>query len=1001
MNIRDDIISEGGEWRMKMDFWSIVDQKEIDLGIRTGISGIVYDIISAMVKTFLNVVFLIVNVGCAFILNIMHLAIVWIVKKVRVRFAIDETFFTNNGTQFGNIINAFKDKLQIIGLSILLLIVIWQLFKIFFQAANLETDDPMKLGIRLIIYGFLVGKSYDIIEYIITNVYAPVGRMLFNLIYDANIIGLKKDMSLTNMVSAILNNLMPVLKLNYEDVESMGNFAVLVQGLILLYIDVNVVSVIIKFAERAVTLFLLTLMSPLTFACGVAKSTRYIFEGWMKSFCGVLVMYFTYNFALIMVILFLYLSEGGMLVINGRYIGFDGQRSLIFSAGVILGLLSLLDQSENLAREFGFGTGGGGISTDTVISKGRNSEGKVKTLWRTAKKVKNGGKSLFRADRRSGMKRQVRGIEKEKGKVDLYKKLAEGDPGNKKYDKKVKENEKKFNRLEKLGKKYDTKNENDIRKLQKKKEEYERRLEERNLKSGNRLKVLGKIDKVNKEINSWEKIQGLKNVANKGRNERKLDELKKGINDKKDQLNKLKKDDEGMELRNRKKELLKQEREQRQMYMNGNLKSDERKAAFMKSIELSKEIKSLDKSIKAHNKDVDMKIESLQKEIVKDASETIRVKGYATSKANSAITKIDKKIKVYDEKIAKLDKEIDKARKEGKDVKDLENRKNILLEKREAAKKSKEKHNNLIKKAAFTSDEKEMDKISYKIKRKFKDTVTADNTKSLLKKSGMKGAEILLTLGGYNPDKLKKNAGMVLGILKKGVAVSEAVNDYTGIYVGMNPIKSIESGLKVATYPARYALKRRKSVRTTTDIKTTAQRNLSLMDIGRGGTERIYNGYMDNQYRIESNRAKIGELEEKKKSYESGSEEYNKIQRKIEQYGRDIDKCTEKNEMYARKARKKLEKYENSIEQLEGTIERRVNSYNMKAEDDIVKRNYENKDSDDSWSGNKETRNLQRKKKDMEDKIEILSKIVSNAVDDKKGMTFIVGSGSSDGGEKK
>lgn len=987
---------------MKMDFWSILDQKEIDLGIRTGLSGVVYDIISAIGKTFLNVVFLIVNAGCAFILNIMHLAIVWIVKKVRVNFAIDETFFTNNATQFGNIINAFKDKLQIIGLSILLLIVIWQLFKIFFQSANLETDDPMKLGVRLIIYGFLVGKSYDIIKYIITTIYAPIVKVLFELIYDANIIGLKKDMSLTNMISAILTNLTPVLKLDDTSIEGMGNFALLVQGLILLYIDVNIASVIIKFAERAVTLFLLTLMSPLTFACGVAKSTRYIFEGWIKSFCGVLVMYFTYNFALIMVILFLYLSEGGMLVIDGRYIGFDGQRSFIFSAGVILGLLSLLDQSENLARELGLGTGGGGISTEDTISYGKGLYGIGSKGFKIMKKAVKGGKSLVKARRKSGIIKQARGMEREKEKVDLYKKLSSEDPDNKKYKKKLAEHEKKLGKLDKRGEKIDTKNDNELRKLQKKKEKYENRLEKGNLTSDNERKVKEKLEKVNKKITSWEKEKELRGTATKTRNMRDLDKLKKDINNKRDEINKLKKDDEGMELRNRRKELLKQEREQRQMFMNGNLKSDERKAALAKSIELSKEIKNLDKAIKAHNKDVDTKIESLQKEIVKNASETIRVKGYATSNAKEKLANIDKKIQGYDKKIDKLDKEIAKARKEGKDVKDLETRKNILLEKKEAAQKSKEKYNNYIKEAKLTSDEKEMKKLSYKLKRKVSDTFTADNAKSLLKKGGKKGVDILLTLGGYDPDKVKKDLRMYGGIIKTGIDVNERIGDYTGLYTGaMHPIKSVTAGLKVLTSPGRYVLKHRKSARTKTDISTTAQGKLRMLDMGKGATERIYNGYMDNQYRIESNRAKIGELEEKKKGFEPGSEEYKKIQRKIEQYGRDIDNCNKKNEMYAKRAQKKMEKYKNSLEELEDTIERRMDSYNARAEKDIVKSNYENEDSEDNWSGNKETRNLQRKKREMEDKLEMLNEIASNKVDNEKGMTFIVGSNSSDGGEGK
>ncbi len=341
---------------------------DMDLGFKTGVSGAVYQLLSGAIKSFFPIVFFLVNIGFSFMLTLIHSTFVWVLKKVKVNFSIDETFFTNNTTQFGKIIEAFRGTMEKIALMVIILIVLWQLIKSLFSYMGFETDEAIKIAGRAIIFSIIIFYSQDIIVWIINKIYSPMVDKLFELLYDAEVMGIKKNMTLSKMITIILTNVASSLRIDKATVESLGSFAGLIQGLILIYIDFNVLILLAKFAEKTVVFLLIIIIAPVAMACGVSKNTKHIFEGWVKTFLGVLVTYMLYNVILIMVILFMFLQSGGTILIGSKAYRFIGNTSFVYATGVILGTFALMDQVETIARGLGFNTGGASISVSSGIS---------------------------------------------------------------------------------------------------------------------------------------------------------------------------------------------------------------------------------------------------------------------------------------------------------------------------------------------------------------------------------------------------------------------------------------------------------------------------------------------------------------------------------------------------------------------------------------------------------------------------------------------------------
>ena len=355
------------------------------IGIDAGVTGVILQLGKMLAGMLLEIVFLLVNGLCAVLLHYAHKIAIFLIHRIKINFAIDDTFFTNSSTQFGRVLAVFRNRITTIALAIMLLIVIWQIFKSFFSYMDLETDNAVKLAFRVMIFTFLIYYSQDIIKYIISVLYKPIGNIIYSIIYDLEGVGIKRGMNLGKMISLILKDIEGALLLDWSSSWKLGSFAMVLQQLVLVYVDYNILILMVKFAEKSIVLLLLIILAPIAFACGVSKNTKHIFDGWVKSFSGVLVVYTIYNLVLSMLVVFLYLNSKKIILINGIKYTFAGDRSFIFATGIILGILALIDQGETIAKGLGFNTGGVSISATSGVNMIKEGWGNIKRF----KKVVN------------------------------------------------------------------------------------------------------------------------------------------------------------------------------------------------------------------------------------------------------------------------------------------------------------------------------------------------------------------------------------------------------------------------------------------------------------------------------------------------------------------------------------------------------------------------------------------------------------------------------------
>ena len=370
------------------------------IGIYEGGTGAVIEVIKAITGIFFEIVFLIVNGLFGVILDLMHNIAVNLISKIHITFAIDDTFFTSPKTQYGNIILAFRNSMVTIALAVMLLIVVWQIFKSFFAYTGAEVDDTVKLAIRVMIFTILIFYSQDIIKYIITVIYKPIGDTIYSIIYDLKGLGIKEGANVGYMLNLILKNIGNTLLIDNAMAMKLGSFTLLIRGVVLVYLDYNILILMAKFAEKSIVLLLLIIIAPIAFACGVSRNTKFIFEGWLKSFTGVLTIYAIYNIILSMVVVFLYLQANGIIVIGGIKYSFIGEKNFIFSVGILLGLFALMDQGETIARGLGFNTGGISISANSGMDMIQEGVGNIQQGWKFAKTV---GRTVSFGARYSGL----------------------------------------------------------------------------------------------------------------------------------------------------------------------------------------------------------------------------------------------------------------------------------------------------------------------------------------------------------------------------------------------------------------------------------------------------------------------------------------------------------------------------------------------------------------------------------------------------------------------
>ena len=154
-----------------------------------------------------------------------------------------------------------------LGIGLILLNWVWQLFKNYGLGFGVEAEDPVKLSVRSIIFILFAYFSDEIVGIVL-----QIGGTPYQWIMDSEL----PAISFSNFNSVMVTIL-----------GICANGAVALIALILvLLLAWNYVKLLFEAAERYVLLGVLVYTAPVAFAMGASQTTGNIFKSWCRMFGG-------------------------------------------------------------------------------------------------------------------------------------------------------------------------------------------------------------------------------------------------------------------------------------------------------------------------------------------------------------------------------------------------------------------------------------------------------------------------------------------------------------------------------------------------------------------------------------------------------------------------------------------------------------------------------------------------------------------------------------------
>ena len=159
------------------------------------------------------------------------------------------------------------DVFVAIAIGVILLNLVWQLFKNFGLPIGMEAEDPVKLVIRSMLFLFLAYYADEI-----TDIVLEVGGTPYEWIMNDKISALN---------FANINSVFTTI------VAAVASASVGTIGLIfILILAWNYIKLLFEAAERYVLLGVLVYTAPIAFAMGASKTTSNIFTSWCRMLGG-------------------------------------------------------------------------------------------------------------------------------------------------------------------------------------------------------------------------------------------------------------------------------------------------------------------------------------------------------------------------------------------------------------------------------------------------------------------------------------------------------------------------------------------------------------------------------------------------------------------------------------------------------------------------------------------------------------------------------------------
>lgn len=202
-----------------------------------------------------------------FIVDMMELITNMFTELLSCNLSLFEELFSVVGSLYKNVIVPT-------GIAILLMILVWQLFKSMFGGkAGVNAEEPIELICRSAISLFLLAGSKPLVDYILRIAGTPYQW----------VIGTKvKVASFSGYVSTLEG---------VTDTLGISSLSISVLMLIMQFVVAwNYFKMLMVIAERYVLLGVFSYTAPLAFATGGSKATNNILASWSKMFGGQVVL---------------------------------------------------------------------------------------------------------------------------------------------------------------------------------------------------------------------------------------------------------------------------------------------------------------------------------------------------------------------------------------------------------------------------------------------------------------------------------------------------------------------------------------------------------------------------------------------------------------------------------------------------------------------------------------------------------------------------------------
>ena len=150
-----------------------------------------------------------------------------------------------------------------IGVGLLLLNLVWSLFKNYGAGLDVETEDPVKLLFRSGIFLLCIWYADDIV-----NLALRIGGTPYNWV-------------LSSSLPAVQFGDFRAVLLVIIGVIANGSVA-LITLILLVILAWNYLKLLLEAAERYITLGILVFTAPVAFALGASRSTNNLFKSWCR-----------------------------------------------------------------------------------------------------------------------------------------------------------------------------------------------------------------------------------------------------------------------------------------------------------------------------------------------------------------------------------------------------------------------------------------------------------------------------------------------------------------------------------------------------------------------------------------------------------------------------------------------------------------------------------------------------------------------------------------------